>query len=477
VPGAAKAPAQEDLGKDQTAVEGPGGSAEAKAAGNEPGEARWRTTGEALGLNKEGDRSGAPAFTVEGLATQVAERCGSEGKARRTAYLPSLVGELYAAGIPPAEATEALIRADCGSLANVVRTMIAAGGEPAVTPVVNRALFLAGPRAGGIIEAAASAGLGRDLGGLDSPGGDTGRPSRGANSFAMAYFSSGSGGLAGGPATETAGEAASLYTLATPGYGVYTFVVLGKGYPDLPEADLRRYRELLRLIQTYVLAADTRALAPDARAHSFLVAVYPGRQGQPLLEQTGSELSAGMRSALVDYLQATGEGDLAQRLTTAPGPFLVSASEPRLIPTGRTEPRLVVDLSGLAPEYLYPLVDAYDRPVQENRLDRVAGLEAIRGRLAPVFEAGGSGSPRTGAVALVGGGTSMTTAAVAPETKAATELPKGEVHADETPPRAARKRPRTRSAKKAPPPPVKTPAPAETSAPAPAPAAAESAGA
>ena len=313
-------PAQEGLGKDQTAAKGSEGPAGAKAEGDEPGEARWRTTGEALGLTTEEDGSGAPAFTTEGLATQVAERCGPEGKARRTAYLPSLVGELYAAGIPPAEATEALIRADCGSLADVVRTMIAAGGEPAVTPVVNRALFLAGPRAGGIIEAAASAGLGRDLGGLGSPGGDPGRPSGGANSFAMAYFSSGSGGLTGGPATETAGEVASLYTLATPGYGVYTFVVLGKGYPDLPEADLRRYRELLRLIQTYVLAADTPASAPDAKAHSFLVAVYPGRQGQPLLEQTGSELSAGMRSALVDYLRATGEGDLALRLTTAPGP-------------------------------------------------------------------------------------------------------------------------------------------------------------
>ena len=404
-PGSAEVPAQAGLGKGQTAAKGSEGSAGAKAEGDQAGDARWRTTGEALGLTKEGDGSGAPAFTTEGLATQVTERCGPDGKARRTAYLPSLVGELYAAGIPPAEATEALIRADCGSLADVVRTMIAAGGEPAVTPVVNRALFLAGPRAGGIIEAAASAGLGRDLGGLGSPGGDTGRPMRGANSFAMAYFSSGSGGLTGGPATETAGEVASLYTLATPGYGVYTFVILGKGYPDLPEADLRRYRELLRLVQTYVLAADAPASAPDAKAHSFLVAVYPGRQGKPLLEQTGSELSAGMRSALVDYLRATGEGDLAQRLTTAPGPFLVSASEPRLIPTGKTSPRLVVDLSGLAPEYLYPLVDAYDRPVQDKGQDRVAGLEAIRGRLVPVFETsgGGSGGPGTGGVALVGG--------------------------------------------------------------------------
>ena len=426
--GSAKVPAQGGLAEVQTPVKGPEGSTGAKSDVDAAGEARWRTTGEALGLTTKTDQSGAPAFTTDGLEKQVAERCGSGGNARRTAYLPGLVRELYAAGIPPAAATEALIRADCGTLADVVRTMIAAGGEPTVTPVVNRALFLAGPRAGGIIEAAASAGLQRDLGGLASPGGDIGRPAHGANSFAMAYFSSGSGGLTGGPATETAGEAASLYNLATPGYGVYTFLVLGKGFPDLPEADLRRYRELLRLIQTYVLAADKPTAGPDAKAHSFLVAVYPGRQGKPLVEQTGSELSAGMRSGLAEYLQATGEGDLAQRLTTAPGPFLVSAPEPRLIPTGRTSSRLVADLSGLAPEYLYPLVDAYDRPIQGDGQDRAGGLEAIRGRLVPIFATGGNGpgSPATGGVSLVGGETPpVTPVAVSPATEVAVALPKG----------------------------------------------------
>ena len=57
-----------------------------------------------------------------------------------------------------------------------------------------------------------------------------------------------------------------------------------------------------------------------------------------------------------------------------------------------------MDLSGLAPEYLYPLVDAYDRPVQDEGQDRVAGLEAIRGRLVPVFEAGAGGSGSQGRV-------------------------------------------------------------------------------
>jgi hypothetical protein len=357
-------------------------------------DAQWSTAGEALGLTgadpagpdgaEAADTIHAPPFTLEGIDAQVAATCGAAGGGRRGVYLPGLTAELYAARIPPGEATEALIRADCGSLADIVRTMVAAGGDGAVSPVVNRALFLAGPRAAGIVEAAASAGLKRDLG---SPGRtNAGQPEPRLASYAMAYFPSGPPNGSTGAPGQTAAEVSPLYNQATPGYGIYTYVLLGNGFPDLPEADSLRYREFLRLIQTYVLAADPPDLGPDARAHSFLLAVYPRRKGQPLIDQTGPELSAAMREALVQYVGSLGEAGLAERVRTGPGPFLVSGPEPRLIPSSKASPRLVADLSDLAPEYLYPVVDAYDRPIADGDLGRAAGLEPIRERLANVFQ-------------------------------------------------------------------------------------------
>ncbi len=408
--------------------------AEPPAGPGRPGEAQWRTTGEALGLGRpapaegEGDPATdpGPTFTPEGLAGEVAARCAAAG-GRRGVYLPALTAELFAAGIPAADATEALIRGDCGSLADLVRTMVATGGEGALAPVVGRALFLAGPQSEGIIAAAASAGLQRGLGGpARSPDGDS-MPR--LNGYAMAYFPSGAD-----TALRTGAEVSPLYNLATPGYGIYTYVLLGKGFPDLPEADTRRYREVLRLIQTYVMASDPQTRGPSAQTHTFLLAVYPGRKGLPLMEQTGPELSTDMREALADYIDALGDTVLAKRVRTSPGPFLVSAAEPRLIPGQRTDPRLVVDLSGLAPEYLYALVDAYDRPLSEADLARAGGLDPIDGRLAELFRvAGPSADPAGGGrwVYRLGAPAAAPAAATAaPPTQAAPGTPATPAKAD-----------------------------------------------
>lgn len=409
---------QKGTGPDRGKVEPPqpGRDQAAASPNTESGEAQWRTTGEALGLRRQdaaaddgaspGEAAQTPPFTPEGIEGQVAARCVRADGGRRGAYLPGLVAELYAAGIPPADATQALIKADCGTLADIVRTMAAAGGEAAVGAVVSRALFLAGPRAEGVIEAAASAGLKRGLGSMDRE--RRGEPGLRLSSYAMAYFPSGAAEEGGGPPTRGGAEVASLYNLATPGYGIYTYVLLGKGFPDLPEADAMRYRELLRLIQTYILASDTPGAAPDDRAHAFLLAVYPWRKGQPLIEQTGPELSDGMRDALAEYIGAVGDADLAQRVAKAPGPFLVSGTEPRLIPSTKVSPRLVADLSGLAPEYLYPLVDAYDRPIGDQDIARSGGLGPLRERLTHVFHAASSGGEGRAAaqgqpVVLLGG--------------------------------------------------------------------------
>ncbi len=354
-----------------------------------PPEPQWRTTGEVLGLNPPAQQPVAvgqesPAFTpfspdLPDLRREVALICGSARLGKQKDYLALLVTDLFLSNADPAFASETLIQGDCGSLAEVVRELVAQGGNEVVSAVVNRALFLDGPRAEGTIRAAASSGLNRDLVSplqRSEPTGDAG-----SLAYAMVYFPS--HGAEFGVATATAIN--TLYSNATPGYGVYTFVLLGASFDPAKYADRARYAELLRMIETYVLASDQGAHGPRAEAHAFLIAIRPDRKGAKLSEQTGPEFSAAIRQDLIQYLRRSNQPDLARRLETLPGPFLISGLEPRLLPTSQAAPRLVSDLSGLSPEYLYAVVDAYDRPIPAEQQGRPEGLAAIRERLLGLF--------------------------------------------------------------------------------------------
>ena len=354
-----------------------------------PPEPQWRTTGETLSLNPPAQQpvpvgQGSPAFTpfsqaLPDLRREVALICGSARLGKQKDYLAPLVTDLFLSNVDPAFATEALIQGDCGSLAAVVRELVAQGGNEVVSAVVNRALFLSGPRAERTIRAAASSGLNRDLVTPMQRSEPTRDP--GSLAYSMAYFPS-RGAESG---VETAAAINTLYSNATPGYGVYTFVLLGAGFDPAKDADRARYAELLRVIETYVLAGEQGAHGPRAEAHAFLIAVRPDRKGAKLIEQTGPELSAAMRKDLIQYLKRRNEPALAGRLETLPGPFLISSLEPRLLPTSQVAPRLVSDLSGIGPEYLYAVVDAYDRPIPPEQQGRPEGLTAIRKRLLGLF--------------------------------------------------------------------------------------------
>lgn len=350
--------------------------------------AGWQTAGEVLGLEQSAAEVGAEPRPVlfsenpDELQQQVGVHC-TEGKdARDPGFLASLVAHLYAAGVDPALATEALVKANCAPLADLVRELVAQGGTPALTPVVDRALFLAGPGAEGLIETAASAGMQTDLGGLARTGGI---PNATSGRFAMAYFPAGTAGSS----LETAPEGRTLYSAATPGYGMYTFILTGKGFSNLAQEDAERYRELLRVIETYVVsgAAGAGRAAPDT--HTFLLPVDPTHAGKDLLDRMGPDRAADMRGAFADYLRFRGWGAFAGRLETGAGPFLISSLEPRLIPSGRGEraSRLLVDGSGLGPEFMYPLVDAYDRPILQDLQGRAGSFEPVRLRLAGLLEA------------------------------------------------------------------------------------------
>ncbi|HYN76838.1 MAG TPA: hypothetical protein VES73_03480 [Lamprocystis sp. (in: g-proteobacteria)] len=354
-----------------------------------PPEPQWRTTRETLGLNEPAAApvpvgQGAPVFTpfsqtLPELKREVASICGSARVNQQQDFLTPLVTDLYLSGVDPAFATEALIQGDCGSVPAVVRELAAQGGNAVVAAVVGRAVFLSGPGAEGTIRAAASKGLDRDLIGPMQRAEPSASP--GTLAYSMAYFAS----RAPQSGVETAAAVDTLYSNATPGYGIYTFVLLGGAFDPAMPVDQARYQELLRVIETYVLAGAGGTEGPRTETHAFLVAVNPNSTDAKLSEQAGPELSADMRQDLAQYLRARNQPALAQRLETLPGPFLISSLEPRLLPTSEAAPRLVTDLSRIGSEYLYAVVDAYDRPVPTEEQGRPEGLSAIRDRLLGLF--------------------------------------------------------------------------------------------
>ena len=354
---------------------------------------RWETTSAALGVEESaaddtGGRGGPFSSDISKLHQQVAVACTEGRESEEPEFLRQLVGRLYGSGIDPAAATEALIKSNCASLAEVVREMVAQGGKPAVGPVVDRALFLAGPGAAGLIESAASDGMRTDLGGVGR-----GDARGGGASLARAYFPATRGGI-----LEIGAKDASAYSAVASGYGVYTFVLPGGGYATLGEEEGARYRELLRVIETYTLSAEAGSRGPGWDTHAFLLPVASESRGEPLIDQIRPGLAGDMRNAFVEHLRFLGRGDLADQLQTAPGPFLISSLQPRLIPAGTADSaaRLLLDLSRLGSEYMYAVVDAYDRPVPDEARGRARGLESIRARLIDLFgeEAGSTGDAK-----------------------------------------------------------------------------------
>lgn len=328
-----------------------------------------------------GGRPGSPGFTggtgeAETVQGFVAARCKQAQARGETDFLGPLVGDLYAADVDPGTATEALMTSGCGVMASVVREMVAQGGPGVFDPVVDRALSLTGPEMEPVIAAAALVGLGRSAGAADQ--------GRSRPTYGMAYFST----RASEVPLITAREAGQLYREALPGYGLYTFVLYGD-LRALPPADRVRYDELLRVIESYVLAPDGATEAGGAAAHVFLVAVEPRRPGARAGvdpdTSAGAELAAAMRVDFAAHLRAAGHQELARGLLRHAGPFLVSSLEPRLVPANGDGPRLLVDLSAVGAEYLYGIVDAYDRPLVEQPSDPTEGFRAITRRLSALI--------------------------------------------------------------------------------------------
>jgi len=322
------------------------------------------------------------------LAVQLAERCAMEGSAGSSedALIRELVADLYADGVDPGLASEAMIRSRCGEARGIVSELIAQGGDTAVSPVVERAVAAQGLVSVDALEQAAADGLRRWRRAAGIETAPMSAPLAGVRqSYSMIYFPLGGRGDPAGPSSTLAAP----FDSALPGYGIYTFILHGGLGNAVEPVNLDTYSELLRVIETYVLAADRDAGdgvgGANRQAHSFLLPVHADRSGETLLDRTGPELSAGMRGDFAAYLRAGGQIELAQRLDQDSGPFLISSLEPRLVPADPRAPWMFVDLSEIGPEYMYSVVDAYDRLIPAEQVGRVESLAEIRARLIDMF--------------------------------------------------------------------------------------------
>lgn len=221
--------------------------------------------------------------------------------------------------------------------------------------------------------------------------------------YAMAYFPAPSG-----VESERANSLAELYVDARPGYGLYSFLLGGPLDARAPE-DVLAYGELLRVIDTYVMnGGGPAADGGGAGRHGFLLQVDAQRSDGELYERVRPGLSLQMQNALARQLRLYGHTELADRLEGSTGPFLVTSLRPSLIPIDARQPLLVVDLHDLGAEYMYSLVDVYDRPIPGDLLGRPESLSVIARRLQQIFpsrrvDSGAAPAPSGGWIWLVGG--------------------------------------------------------------------------
>lgn len=320
------------------------------------------------------------------LEREVSQACEGARSRGESEILRALVADLDFSAVHPAAATQALLKGNCGGVSDVVEEMVAQGGREALDAVVERARMIEGERASRQIESAAAAGLARRTGLAEV---EQGLAQEDPPSYGMLYFPS----VAEGSKLVTAVALNRLYEEAIPGYGIYTFVLSGRGFTHPRGEDVARYSEFFRMLETYVSAADGEDGGPSAEAHVFLVPINPERIGTPLVDQSAADLADVMRRHLIQTLRHEGHRALAARLDKGAGPFLVATLEPSLLPSDSTVPWLITDLSDLGPENVYGVVDAFDRPIPAEMSGRPESLSLIRERLLglPVRAAGNQG--------------------------------------------------------------------------------------
>ena len=311
------------------------------------------------------------------LRTQVADVCRQFGEFGDPARLRLLVGALYASGVDPGAAAEAMRRARCAEPAEIVFEMVGQGGEASLGAVAAQFQGVRDPTTRKRIASALADGLARYAGETAARVGEVAEQTP---AYGMLYLPS----VGDSARWDSAIALNRLYEDAIPGYGLYTFVLLGRGSASHSPDETNRYRELFRVLETYVAGAEQTSGQPNPESHVFLIPIKLGEQDAPLSDQVAGDLSDHMRLVLASDLRQHGQDRLAARLERATGPFLVSTPEPHLMPEDSAAPRLVADLSALGPEYIYGVVDAYDRAVPAAPGGQARRLKALLDRLREI---------------------------------------------------------------------------------------------
>lgn len=319
------------------------------------------------------------------LRAQVADVCRQFESSGDPARLRLLVGALYASGVDPGMATEAMRRAKCAEPAEIVFEMVGQGGEASLGAVAAQFQGVRDLAARKRIESALANGLARYAGEAAARDGAVAEQTP---SYGMLYLPS----VGDSARWDSALALNRLYEDAIPGYGLYTFVLLGHGPASRSTDEANRYRELFRVLETYVAGAEQESGQPNPEAHVFLIPIKLGELDAPLSDQVAGDLSDHMRLVLASDLRQQGQGRLASRLEHGAGPFLVSTPEPHLLPENGAAPRLVTDLSAIGPEYIYGVIDAYDRALPAGPGSQGKRLKTLLERLRemPVVPAGSS---------------------------------------------------------------------------------------
>jgi hypothetical protein len=211
------------------------------------------------------------------LAPRLAVRCAEANSASGSedAFIRELVADLYADGVDPGAASDAMIRSRCGDAQRIVTELVAQGGDTAVSLVVERAAAAQEVVSIDALEQAAEEGLRRWRRATSIETARMSAPLAGASqSYSMIFFPLGGRDESVGHHHRIWRDCSAPYRRAmgsTPSFCTETWA-------RVRAANTQTYSELLRVIETYVLAADRDAGSDlgdaNQQAHSFLVPVH-----------------------------------------------------------------------------------------------------------------------------------------------------------------------------------------------------------
>ena len=208
----------------------PGASSQAATTAQSP--PSWRSADELVDFGSQTPPVAASDLDLrldgsDALRMRLAGRCarsatGSAAGDLGDAFVRELVADLYAGGVDPGVASEAMISAGCGEADVIVRELVAQGGDTAALPVVDRAVAAQGPAAFDAMEQAAAEGLRRWRRATGLEAARISAPLAGADlSYSMIYFPFGGRG----DPVERFSSPAQVFGSASPVYGIYTFIL------------------------------------------------------------------------------------------------------------------------------------------------------------------------------------------------------------------------------------------------------------